>query len=258
MAKLQAKVLDGAGKSTGQKDLPEELFGGEINSAVMHQAVRAQLAAGRSGTASTKTRSEVRGGGKKPWRQKGTGRARHGSSRSPIWVGGGVVFGPKPRDYSQRLPKKMRKAALRSALADKAGDGRVFILDGYTGEKTKDAAICLKGAGLEGRVLLVLDPGEQASELVDRSFRNLRKTAFSLFRSLSTYDVLVADDVVFTSSAFEHYIKKDQLPANRVSDDDFVVEGKAAAEKREADAAEAANSDSSRRIAKQTDEEVTS
>jgi large subunit ribosomal protein L4 len=234
MAPLQAKVLDGTGKSTGNRELPEELFGGKINTAVMHQVVRAQLAAGRSGTASTKTRSEVRGGGKKPWRQKGTGRARHGSSRSPIWVGGGVVFGPHPRDYTQRVPKKMRKAALRSALADKAGDGRVWILDGYSGEKTKDAAACLKGAGLEGRVLLVLDPGEGASELVDRSFRNLRKTAFSLFRSLSTYDVLVADDVVFTSSAFEHYIKKDQVPANRVSDDDFVVEGKAAAEKREA------------------------
>ncbi len=227
MAKLQANVIDGAGKSTGKKDLPEDLFGGGINEAVMHQVVRAQLAAARSGTASTKTRAEVRGGGQKPWRQKGTGRARHGSTRSPIWVGGGVVFGPHPRDYTQRVPKKMRKAALRSALADKAGAGRVWVLDGFSSTKTKDAAACLKAAGLEGRVLLVLDPDEQSSTQVDRSFRNLKRMAFSLFRSLSTYDVLVADDVVFTNSAFEHFVKNEKAPVKRVADDDFVVEGKA-------------------------------
>src|SRR5918992_5755552 len=125
--KLQAKVIDGAGKSTGNQALPEELFGGEVNVPLIHQVVTEQFAEGRSGTASTKKRSEVRGGGQKPWRQKGTGRARHGSTRSPLWVGGGVVFGPKPRDHSVKVNKKMRAAALRSALADKAADGRIFV-----------------------------------------------------------------------------------------------------------------------------------
>ncbi len=200
-----AKVIDATGASTGTRDLPDELFGGEVNVPLMHQAVTAQLAAARSGTASTKTRSEVRGGGKKPWRQKGTGRARHGSTRSPIWVGGGTVFGPKPRDFSVRLPKKMRRAALRSALASKAGDGRVWILDGFTEAKTKTAAAALRGAGIEGRILVVLDPDAESSQAVDRAFRNLDRAAFSLSSSLGTYDVLVADHVVFTSSAFDSY-----------------------------------------------------
>lgn len=205
MATVKAKVLDGTGKSTGDKTLPAEIFGGEINVPLMHQVVTAQLAAARSGTASTKTRSEVRGGGAKPWRQKGTGRARHGSSRSPIWVGGGVVFGPHPRDYTQRLPKKMRKAALRSALADKAQAGQVFILDSFTETKTKAAAAALKGAGIDGKVLLVLDPADEGSRTVDRAFRNIGKAAFSLVGSLSTYDVLVADTILFTSSALDHF-----------------------------------------------------
>lgn len=208
MAAVKAKVIDGTGKSTGDKALPEELFGGEINVGLMHQVVTAQLAAARSGTASTKTRSEVRGGGTKPWRQKGTGRARHGSSRSPIWVGGGVVFGPHPRDHTQRLPKKMRKAALRSALADKANAGQVFILDGFSETKTKAAAEALKSAGIASKVLLVLDPADEGSRTVDRAFRNLGNAAFSLIGSLSTYDVLVADALVFTSSAFDTYTNK--------------------------------------------------
>src|ERR671916_489385 len=138
--KLKATVIDGAGKSTGSHDLPEELFGGEINVPLMHQVVTAQLAEARSGTASTKTRSEVRGGGQKPWRQKGTGRARHGSIRSPIWVGGGAVFGPKPRDHSVRVNRKMRKAALRSALADKASLGGIWVVDGWSEPRTAVAA----------------------------------------------------------------------------------------------------------------------
>jgi len=224
---LTAKVIDASGATTGERDLPEELFGGEINAAVLHQVLVAQLAAARSGTASTKTRSEVRGGGKKPWRQKGTGRARHGSSRSPIWVGGGTVFGPKPRDYTQRVPKKMRRAALRSALADKARNERVWVLDAFDEAKTKTAAAALKAAGIDGRVLLVLDPGDQVSARVDRAFRNLPTAAFSLFRSLSTYDVLVADDVIFTGSALERFVKKDAVSASRPAEDDFVVEGRA-------------------------------
>lgn len=205
MADIKAKILDPTGKSTGDKKLPAEIFGGEVNVPLMHQVVTAQLAAARSGTASTKTRSEVRGGGAKPWRQKGTGRARHGSTRSPIWVGGGVVFGPHPRDYTQRLPKKMRKAALRSALADKAQAGQVFILDSFTETKTKAAAQALKSAGITGKVLMVLDPADEGSRTVDRAFRNIGKAAFSLVGSLSTYDVLVADTIVFTSSAFDRF-----------------------------------------------------
>ena len=203
-----AKVIDGAGKSTGNRDLPDELFGGEVNVSLMHQVVTAQLAAARSGTSSTKTRSDVRGGGAKPWRQKGTGRARHGSSRSPIWRGGGVVFGPHPRSYKKRLPKKMRKAALRSALASKAADGRVFVLDGFDEVKTKAAAAALKGAEVEGRALIVLQGGSQADVSVDRAFRNLPRVAFSLHGALSTYDVLVADAVIFTSGAIDAFVSE--------------------------------------------------
>ena len=205
---FSAKVIDATGTSTGSRDLPDELFGGEVNVPLMHQVVTAQLAAARSGTASTKTRSEVRGGGKKPWRQKGTGRARHGSSRSPIWVGGGTVFGPKPRDYTVRLPKKMRRAALRSALASKAGEGRVWVLDGFTEARTKLAAAVLAGAGIEGRTLIVLDPDSESSQAVDRAFRNLDRAAFSLSSSLGTYDVLVADHIIFTTEAMDAYAKK--------------------------------------------------
>ena len=203
-----AKVIDATGSSTGTKDLPDELFGGEVNVPLMHQAVTAQLAAARSGTASTKTRSEVRGGGKKPWRQKGTGRARHGSTRSPIWVGGGTVFGPKPRDYSVRFPKKMRRAALRSAFASKAGEERIWILDGFTEARTKLAAAALKAAGIEGRILVVLDPDAESSESIDRAFRNIHKAAFSLSNSLGTYDVLVADHIIFTTEAFDAYSRR--------------------------------------------------
>ena len=200
---LKAKVIDAAGKVTGDVKLPEEIFGGKVNVPVMHQVVTAQLAAARSGTASTKTRSEVRGGGKKPWRQKGTGRARHGSIRSPIWVGGGAVFGPKPRDYSMRVNKKMKKAALRSALADKASLGGVFILEGFDDPRTKVAAAALKAADITGRVLLIVDPESEADSPVDRGFRNLKQAAFTLVGSLGTYDVLVADSIIFTKSAFD-------------------------------------------------------
>ncbi|MDQ3752630.1 MAG: 50S ribosomal protein L4 [Actinomycetota bacterium] len=200
-----ATRLDGAGANLGDLELPDELFGGPVNTDVMHQVATAQLAAARSGTASTKTRSEVRGGGQKPWRQKGTGRARHGSIRSPIWVGGGVVFGPKPRDYTLRVPKKMRRAALLSALASKASEGRVAVLENFTETKTRAAAALLRQAEISGRILLVLDPNDDVSATVDRAFRNLRGSAFSLYGSLSTYDVLVADAVIFTRSALDAF-----------------------------------------------------
>jgi large subunit ribosomal protein L4 len=208
VAKLKANVIDGTGKSTGKRDLPEGTFGGAVNVPLMHQVVTAQLAEARSGTASTKTRSEVRGGGKKPWRQKGTGRARHGSIRSPIWVGGGVVFGPHPRSYSVKVNKKMRAAALRSALADKSNEGAVWVLDGFSETKTKAAATALKAAGIEGRVLIVLDPEDEGSVTVDRAFRNLGHAAFSLVGSLGTYDVLVAEALIFTSAALDRLDSK--------------------------------------------------
>ena len=202
-----ANVINGAGTRAGERELPDEPFGGDINESVVHQVVTAQLAAARSGTASTKTRSEVRGGGSKPWRQKGTGRARHGSIRSPLWTGGGTVFGPKPRDHSVRVNKKMRRLALRSALADKAQNDAVWILESFTEPKTKAALACLKAAGIDGRVLLVLDPRDEDGVSVDRAFRNLDGVAFSLYGSLSTYDVLVADALVFTAAAFERYAR---------------------------------------------------
>jgi large subunit ribosomal protein L4 len=202
---MKAKVINAGGGTTRERVLPEEFFGGDVNVPLMHQVVTAQLAAARSGTASTKTRSQVRGGGKKPWRQKGTGRARHGSSRSPIWVGGGTVFGPKPRDHSVKVPKKMRRAALRSALATKAQDGRIWVLYDWSETRTRAAASILEHEGIAGRTLLVLDPNDESSAAVDRAFRNLHHAAFTLVGSLSTYDVLVADAIVFTKAAFETF-----------------------------------------------------
>ena len=206
---VKATVLDGTGNSSGNVDLPGDLFGANVNVPVMHQVVTAQLAVARSGTAHTRTRSEVRGGGTKPWRQKGTGRARHGSIRSPLWVGGGTVFGPrKERNYKLRVNKKMRKIALRSALSDKAANERVWVLDGFTELKTKAAVACLGTAGIEGRVLVVLDPADEQSRAVDRAFRNLEWAAFTLVGALSTYDVLVADHLVFTRSALDRLAGK--------------------------------------------------
>ncbi|MFN2525620.1 MAG: 50S ribosomal protein L4 [Actinomycetota bacterium] len=201
-SQLKARAI---GPSGGDQMLSDEFFGGDVNLPLMHQVVTAQLAAARSGTASTKTRSEVRGGGKKPWRQKGTGRARHGSIRSPIWVGGGAVFGPKPRDYSVKVPKKMRRAALRSALASQAREDRIFVIREWSDTKTKAAAQALKDAGVSGRVLLVLDPKDETSSVVDRAFRNLAGAAFTLVGSLAAYDVLAADAVIFTQAALDFF-----------------------------------------------------
>ena len=198
------------GTTADSVDLDSDVFEAPINVPVMHQVVVAQMAAARSGTSKTKGRGEVRGGGSKPWRQKGTGRARHGSIRSPMWVGGGVVFGPRPRDHSFPVNKKMRAGALRSALADKAREGRVWILGAFTETKTKAAAACLEKAGIEGRVLIVLDPEDESALAVDRAFRNLDKVAFTLYGALSAYDVLVADAVVFTQSALDRFTGKYQ------------------------------------------------
>ena len=178
-------------------DLDPAIFGIEPNVGVMHQVVTAQLAAARSGTQSTKTRAEVRGGGKKPWRQKGTGRARQGSSRAPHWAGGGVALGPKPRSYKQKTPKKMVQLALRSALSDRASDGKVVVVDAWdlASPKTKEAAALLRELDVSGKVLLVVTPQDFTTSL---SFRNLPDVHVILTSELNAYDVLVSDWVVFS------------------------------------------------------------
>ncbi|MGI9608116.1 MAG: 50S ribosomal protein L4 [Acidimicrobiales bacterium] len=193
-------VKTAAGKKAGTADLDDQIFGIEPNLPVMHQVVTAQLAARRAGTHSTKTRAERRGGGAKPWRQKGTGRARQGSIRSPQWRGGGIAHGPKPRDYSQRTPKKMIKLALRSALSDRAADGKVIVVDkfGFDAPKTADAVKALSALGAEGRVLLVLNEADANAAL---SFRNLPEVHVLPTGELNAYDVLVSDTVVFTKDA---------------------------------------------------------
>ena len=204
MATLTMKTATGA--DAGTVELPDHIFGIEPNVAVMHQVVTAQLAAKRAGTHSTKTRAEVRGGGAKPWRQKGTGRARQGSIRSPQWRGGGVAHGPKPRDYRQRTPKKMVSLALRSALSDRCALGKVVVVSdwGMSSPRTKDAIALLGALGLrtEGtrpeRVLVVLDRSEEA---VWKSFRNLGdRVQIILTDELNAYDVLVNDSIVFSQS----------------------------------------------------------
>lgn len=179
--------------------LDEAVFGIEPNQAVLHQVVTAQLAARRAGTQSTKTRADVRGGGAKPWKQKGTGRARQGSIRSPQWRGGGVALGPKPRSYKQRTPKKMVKLALHSALSDRAAEDKVLVIDswGFDAPSTKAAVAALADLGVDGRVLVVLDAGD---EIAWKSFRNLGGVHTLLASELNAYDVLVCDWVVFTEA----------------------------------------------------------
>ena len=187
---------DATGATAGSVELDDAMFGVEPNVPVMHQVVTAQLAAKRSGTQSTKTRAEVRGGGAKPWKQKGTGRARAGSSRSPHWVGGGVTHAPKPRDYAQRTPKKMIRLALKSALSDRASSERILVLDwGLEAPSTKAAMAALAANGVEGRVLAVLRPDDAA---IWKSLRNLDNVHICGLGELNAYDVLVSDWVVFT------------------------------------------------------------
>jgi large subunit ribosomal protein L4 len=198
MASVNVRKVDGS--SSGTVELPAATFGIEPNVAVMHQVVTAQLAGARAGTQSTKTRAEVRGGGAKPWKQKGTGRARQGSSRSPQWTGGGVALGPKPRSYKQRTPKKMIQLALRSARSDRAAMERVVVIDtwGFTAPKTKDAVAALKALGVDGRVLVVVNHEDQVAR---KSFHNLPDVHVLLAGELNAYDVLCSDWVVFTTDS---------------------------------------------------------
>jgi large subunit ribosomal protein L4 len=199
-----ADVYSLDGTKTGSVDLDPEVFDVDPNQAVMHQVVTAQLAAARSGSANTKTRAEVRGGGAKPWRQKGTGRARQGSIRSPQWTGGGVVHGPKPRSYAQRTPKKMIRLALRSALSDRARGARIKVLEDYAFDvpSTKAARGALDALSLEGRTLVVISEWE-ADETAVLSFRNLPTVHIIPGDQLNTYDVLRSDWVLFSRASLE-------------------------------------------------------
>ena len=212
MSSLSMTKADGG--AGGSVELPDEIFGIEPNVAVMHQVVTAQLAAKRAGTHSTKTRSEVRGGGAKPWRQKGTGRARQGSIRSPQWRGGGVAHGPHPRDYSQRTPKKMIRLAVRSALSDRASEGKLIVVDNWaiTEPSTKSGVRLLESLGLREkgrrapRVLVVLFRTEDA---VWKSLRNLgERVQVLLPEELNTYDVLLNDWIVFSQASLESTIAR--------------------------------------------------
>lgn len=195
-------VYNTEGKQVGEIDLKDEIFGAEVNQPLLHQAVQVYLANQRQGTQSAKTRAEVRGGGRKPWRQKGTGRARHGSIRSPQWTGGGVVFAPKPRDYSQRLPKKMRRQAMLSALSSKAANNEIMVLDSLVMDRPKTAFISamLKNLNVDKKVLIVVKGGD---EVVAKSARNIPgvKTAFA--GSLNVYDILKYDTFLITRDAVQ-------------------------------------------------------
>lgn len=213
--KIDVKTPDG--KKDGSVELPAELFDVEPNIALMHQVVVAQLAAARQGTHSTKTRGEVSGGGKKPYRQKGTGRARQGSTRAPQFTGGGTVHGPKPRDYSQRTPKKMIAAALRSALSDRARNERIHaITELVAGQapSTKSAKSFLASLTENKKVLVVIG---RADEVGAKSVRNLPGVHVIAPDQLNTYDVLHADDLVFSVEALNAYIeantKKEEVSA---------------------------------------------
>ncbi len=191
-------------------DLPAEVFDVEPNIPLMHQVVVAQLAAARQGTHATKTRAMVSAGGRKPYKQKGTGRARQGSIRAPQFTGGGIVHGPQPRDYSQRTPKKMKAAALRSALSDRARHGRVHVVDAIvTGEtpSARSAAQGLKSLVADRTVVVVLARGDETSAL---SVRNLVAAHVLWADQLNTYDVLVNDDVVFTSATLDAFLGRGQ------------------------------------------------
>ncbi len=197
-----AKSIDREGNESGSVALKESIFGRQPNVALMHQVVVGQLAGVRAGTQSTKTRAEVAGGGAKPYRQKGTGRARQGSTRAPHFMGGGVALGPKPRSYRQKTPKKMVAQALWGALSDRAAAGKIFVIDGFSEEKpsTKAAASWLSKIDELGSVLLVVSSDD---EVLAKSFRNLPQVEVAFTSQLSAYLVLVNEAIVFTPKTLE-------------------------------------------------------
>jgi large subunit ribosomal protein L4 len=192
--------------NTVNVDLPAEIFDAQTNVPLLHQVVVAQLAAARQGTHKTKTRAEVSGAGRKPFKQKGTGRARQGSIRAPHMTGGGVVHGPTPRDYSQRTPKKMKAAALRGALSDRARNGRIHVLDSLVAggkPSTKGAIETLRAISERPRLLVVIERNNDVAAL---SVRNVPAVHVLYVDQLNTYDVLVSDDVIFTKSAYDQFV----------------------------------------------------
>lgn len=210
-------VLDATGKKSGSVELPAELFDVQTNVPLIHQVVVAQLAAARQGTHKTKTRGEVSGAGRKPFKQKGTGRARQGSIRAPQMTGGGIVHGPQPRDYSQRTPKKMIAAALLGALSDRARGGRIHAVSAFVaGEtpKTKDAIALLGAIAPAKRFLIVLTRDD---ELAERAVRNIPAVHVLQVDQLNAYDVLVSDDIVFSSAALEAFVAAKSAKKEEVS-----------------------------------------
>jgi len=204
---MTAVSVIGAEKKT--VELPDEIFAAKVNVPLIHQVVVAQQAAARQGTHATKTRGEVRGGGKKPYRQKGTGRARQGSLRAPQYAGGGVVHGPQPRSYVQRTPKKMKAAALRGALSDRLSHGRVLVVSGFVDgdvPRTKDAVAVLAGAVTRGEKVLVV--AHRDDELTWKSLRNVPSVHVLTEDQLNTYDVLASDHVVFTEQALTAFVSR--------------------------------------------------
>ncbi len=214
LVKVSVSKRNQKGEDLGTIDLDPAIFGHQPNISLLHQVVTAQLAAARAGTQSTKTRSQVSGGGAKPFRQKGTGRARQGSTRAPHWTGGGVALGPKPRKYTQRTPKKMIRLALLQALSDRAQSGAIAVVDAWSfpNIKTKDASAALKALELKGRILIVVDPYDYNTV---RSFANIPEVQLLDVEELNVYDNLKSDVVVFT---------EDVLPSPREAGDGAAVE----------------------------------
>ena len=211
-------VIGPGGKAAGKTvELPEEIFAAKVNVPLIHQVVVAQQAAARQGTHATKTRGDVRGGGRKPYRQKGTGRARQGSLRAPQYAGGGVVHGPQPRSYEQKTPKKMKAAALRGALSDRLSHGRVQVVSGFVAgdvPKTKDAmAVLATAVGEAGRKVLVV--AHRDDELTWKSLRNVASVHVLTEDQLNTYDVLASDHVVFTEQALTAFVSRSAKEASK-------------------------------------------
>ncbi len=191
-----------SGDQVGEIELSDNVFGIEVNEYVLHEAVKNQLANKRQGTQSTKTRAEVRGGGRKPWRQKGTGRARVGSIRSPLWIGGGVTFAPKPRDYSYRLPKRVRKLAMKSALTSKVNNDEIIVLDelNIRAPKTKEIIGILKNLNIDKKALIVINEKDEA---VIKSARNIPGIKTTSVNTLNVYDILKYDKFIITKDAVQ-------------------------------------------------------
>ena len=231
-------VKTAAGKDAGSLELDADVFGIQPNVPVMHQVVTAQLASRRSGTQSTKTRAEVSGGGKKPLKQKGTGSARQGSTRAPHFSGGGVALGPKPRKYDQKTPKKMIKLALRSALSDRAAEGKVVVIDAWNFEtpKTKDAKAALSALGITGKALVVVD-GNETNAI--RSFLNLPEVQLIEINELNAYDILCNDYIIFSQATLPGTSVAAAAPAKKAAAKK-AVEKTAAAPKAEVPAKDAA------------------